>query len=1175
MPKPIDQALAVAIAEARSLRRMPRTWLLSGLAVSSGLTAYYVLAELHAEHSYLSSTAGFANPRFLIGFFGVAPLWIILIGVAILAFDARHQMVAQRVADVFDSRPASNLALLAGRFIALSTLAASVLLSTMAAIQAVGTLAQAVGWRIGEPVQPVSLVSFVVIDGLPAIALCCALVLLLCTALSSRVLILMIATGFLAAQYWLLFHTPVRLLPVISLMSGFGSFASDILPKFGESQVLAQRALLVAMAGGLLLAAASLGPQDNGSTVRRSYLVGTLALTMVAVLGFCVLVIESYEGTRLKAQWGAAHQAAATARRADLKHVEGRLRINPGRSLELDIELTLSAPSTTNSPRGLVFSFNPGMEVHELLVDGQPAERWHDAGLLRVDAQRSLPPDTDFTLAIRASGIPDPHFAYLDSAVDPLDESWADSLLPFLGTKPSVFNDTYVALIPGTRWLPMPGANLAADSALRRRDFFTIDLEINAPTGWHVAAPGRGTQTDSPNQLRFRPNAPLSEVTVVAAPFKRYVALVHGVEIELLLHPAHLRNVRAFASLKDALLESWQEFLEEASRFGIPYPYDGLSIVEVPAQLRVYGGGRSMASIQSNAGVLLMREHGFPTANFHMFPVPDVVPMQVQRQVVANYFLNDQTGGNLLVGAADNLLPLLTGGRGVNAEAAELLLTRLTSQLFRFRRSPFTAHAFTESAMSNTGGAPRAETYTSRPLVGLLAGVAARVAQTGDWDPDHPSLWHQATTSAWADLLGEHEPHHTLATKALKGNAIARVVTDSLGREDIGGMLAALRGRHSGSTLTMAHFNAIVSQVSPKLSTVIDGWLHSRSAPGFVTSPARIRTLSDEPELARYHVDVRVLNSEPVAGVVRLQLGNDAADGRRALRLELSETVVVPGNSSVQIGMLSAAPPLAVWLWTYLSHNRTDMRLPIVTEAQTKAEPPFVGVRTTSWRPPSEAGIIVDDLDEGFVIEPAASPSLVQLLGTAFAGKDRMVYYLDQGIPTYRTIARGHESRAATSRWFRQELGSAWGAYRRTIARIASGGSPRPATFAADIPIAGQWRLEYHLPDLAYQPRVKSFTQSPEVTGVWRGGLLGTHHLTLAAHGAESVIEFDAGRAVAGWNRVGTFELDTGHVRLHVSNRSPGETVIADAIRWRRVEPTMQSVGGPSGPLGADDKTEA
>ena len=49
-------------------------------------------------------------------------------------------------------------------------------------------------------------------------------------------------------------------------------------------------------------------------------------------------------------------------------------------------------------------------------------------------------------------------------------------------------------------------------------------------------------------------------------------------------------------------------------------------------------------------------------------------------------------------------------------------------------------------------------------------------------------------------------------------------------------------------------------------------------------------------------------------------------------------------------------------------------------------------------------------------------------------------------------------------------------------------------------------------------------------------------------------LDFDAGLGEPGWNKLGEFDLPGGLTRLEVSNVTNGQVVIADAIRWRRVD---------------------
>ena len=59
----------------------------------------------------------------------------------------------------------------------------------------------------------------------------------------------------------------------------------------------------------------------------------------------------------------------------------------------------------------------------------------------------------------------------------------AQAMLTRLGTESGLFDPDYVGLMPGTRWLPVPGANFGDEDPSRGRDFFTIDIEVDVPSG--------------------------------------------------------------------------------------------------------------------------------------------------------------------------------------------------------------------------------------------------------------------------------------------------------------------------------------------------------------------------------------------------------------------------------------------------------------------------------------------------------------------------------------------------------------------------------------------------------------------------------------------------------------------------------------------------------------------
>ena len=1162
-------------AEIRTLLRSPRLWLSTAAVVGTGHGAYLLLAFQHAELNGYTSAPGLVSPRFLIHVFGVAPLWVLLVAIALFAFDGVHRDQRSRISEALAARPLSNLGYVAGRFGAVLVTSSVVFLFTLATIQALGLLAQAFEYPVGDPIEPVSLLNFFVVDVLPGLACWCALLLLVAATVRNRIITLALAIALLACLHWLLYRVPTYLLAVVSPLPNFGTLASDLLPAYPDSSVLAQRILALMFASGLLLAAGATHPRPDGP--RSSHLgaiVAALTLVLAAALGLAGLFFRATEAMALRDRWHVAQQAVDERPRANLVRIEGSVRLDPGRALRLDLDLTLSGPSSGTPLNDLVLSFNPGMEPRELLVDGDPRRFRHEDGLLLVDLPFALKPGSDVTLSLAATGVPDPRFAYLDEAVNADEESWSRSQLPFLGSVASVFETDYVALMPATRWLPLPGPNLTADQAHGYEDHFAIDLEVGVPAGWHVAGPGRGEPTGA-NRVRLRPSAQLAEVTLVAAPFERYATTVNDVEFEMLLHPKHTRNADFLADatgISDAVVRRLTAFLNDAADYGIPYPYRRLSVVEAPAQLRLYGGGWRLASVRSSPGVLLLREHGFPTARLNR----EVLNAQAGsldagraqdlasdklNGVLQQYFVQDRLGGNLLAGTVDNLLPFLVDVRGDSGDLAEYLLASLTSMQFGIRRPPFTAHALTDTGLSRTGAKAVPHGLAGR-LASFAAGVAAPYNAGSGWDLEHPSLWQRATDSAWSDIAPGDDPHHALATKSLLGNLIALSIWYSLGRDGVARLLSTIRVRYEGGLLTMPEFTAAAREHGTH-DVVGLAWANERPAPALRVSSVRVQRLArDDPGGARYQVTLQTRNEAPTPGMLRLVIGTDPGTDSPWLRRRTSAPVVVPGHSSVEVGMVSDAPPLDAWLASYFSQNRSDMRLRIQPEESLNLDTPALeGSRPTAWRPPKQVGIVVDDLDPGFTVQ-STKPLRLQNFWIPRVG-DRMP--LDQGLPAYRQALGegGHMPASGILRpdWSRQEVGAAWGRYRRTLVRTPADDGSERAVFSAVLPGAGRWHLAYHLPDLSSRPR-RVGLQSWTIAGDWNGGRLGTHHLAVAAEDVETTVAFDADSAGPGWNRVGTYTLPPGEVSVTVSNRSTGETVIADAVRWTQATATRASSKG-------------
>ena len=1117
----LDSMMAMAVAEMRSTQRSISVWLLVALGFAVTLIAFGYFSHAHIMVSGQLLSGGHTGPRYLFSYFAPYFLWCIQIGLVFVAVDVCSQDKRDRIAEVLDSRPVANSALLAGRTVGLVLTGWLPLAVASIAMQSIGMVARAADWPVGDLIEPVSLAGFLLVFAVPLLFLWCALLVCLVIVLRNRLIAGLAGLGLLGAQMWCYANVPAYLLPMVAPASGGGFWASDIVPQFADTVASVECASLMLVGAALLGFSGAVHRRRDGS--HGSQWIAAIGLAAAGLGGVGWVFLDSFSDVRLRTSWLATHTAAERAATAfpDVEHVVGDVRIMPGDLLVLDIDIVVRTPQRDRGE--LLFSLNPGMRVEHVRLDETKTGYRHADGLLSIDVPMSLRPASRLTISLRASGMPDARFAYLDSPVDWRLEPRANRL-GLLGSEGGIYDKRYVALMPGLRWLPTPGANLERGM----RDYFTADLTVEVPADWWVAgadAPREDVQEPTSGRRRFRlsTTAVVPDVGIVAGPFERRAAQVGGVELELLVHPAHSGNVELLAeAVGSAILDRVEELLADAARLGLPYPYSSLTLVEAPSRLRGYDGGWRMDTTLALPGILLFKEHGFPNARLDTILANlEGRPKKEIARYVEAYFDYDYTDGRLLPGFAKNLLSYQVGVAGNGRAALDFILHELAIQVLQETRPPrvnvFSAHAFDYEVYF---GAAIGEAFD-----GLFRGSLFPVLGTFRPDLERSSVWELALNNALQDLDVHRNPRAATYALMRRGGALARGLVDSMGRERTAALLAGLRQRHVGGHIDVEGFLAAARDIGSDIAFV-EPWIKSARAPGFRVSPATVVKLGDDNVGgSTHHVRLHVRNNEPVAGLVRL--------GTSMFSMEGSEPVVIGGNTSLQIGMVMQEPPAQLYLLPYLSLNRNAVKLELPSHVETVVSEAYRGTEPSAWLPAPEGGIVVDDLDPGFSSRHSTGGTrfgrtIRRLLGSRETAGDRE-------LPEYPRW-KGD--------WARLGFPSAWGMYHRTVAWALPGNGNETVSFQAQLPERAQWRLEYYLPD----------RHVPNALGTFFGNL-GAFDMKLVGVGdADVPIDFDGSAAQAGWNTLGTFMTGPGATSLVVTNRTTGDLTVADAIRWSQVD---------------------
>ena len=1123
----MDQAVALAYAQIRSAGRLTRTWVFGSVAIGATLCVFSFYAYTHGVGG-MGVVGGFA-PRLLIGELGVHLVWVLLVGVTFIAFDFRDADVRAHIAGALDAKPATNLALIIGRLAGTIAVVAIPVVVTIGILQLAGWSARRADYWMGDMIEPFSLVGFVLVDVLPALVFWCAFVMLLSAVLRNRIVVLIAAVTTLAVQVWLVHKTPAYAVPALSLVFYVGRLASDLVPSMADLETLVHRGWLLLMAAGFCVIAAAIYPRlESGSFV--TWLIVGLSLTTLAVAGIATTATWTDRNVRQRDAWLAVHHTAGKDLivRPDIQELSGHVRIDPGRTLEIDIELYFAAPGDLHA---LVFSLNPGMRIESLRLNGHQAVFTHEAGLLTVHPTETLT-GTRGRLALEATGVPDPDFGYLGSVVD-WRRRTTTNLIRYLGTEASLFHSKYVALTPAVHWLPTAGVNVGSQ---REPDLFRLDIVVEAPTGWLIAGPGRQPQPGT-NPARFAPMHEVRDVGLYAARFDRHAVTLHGVELELLVSPVHMPNLSYFAPARDAIVEHLSDLLADLQRRGLQYEDRVLSLVEVPSVLRTYGGGWRLSPFRS-PGVVLLREERLPLARFGLM-LPSGANPELDRVLRLQNLFIYLSGGF----GAENIFRSFAGTlvagmamEGDGADAFDHILGELaTRSLFAWASNPygFSAHAFDTEAHWGS---------SFQDLVAAIStGHFGHMVQQAHRDSVSPQLWPDVAGYSLAELASL-EPRRGTSALFLKGASLAQSIVDTLGVEGTQEFLGRLRDLEY--PIGADTFIALADQTSAVVGTAVEQAWRQPGLPGFIASPVDVVRLgnvgSGQPEA--YQITVHVRNEEAVSGAVRLDYNEyDAA----------MDPVWVSGGSAVEIGIVVSQRPNQLWLIPYLSLNRQALRLTLPREAELRAalnNPRFVGARPSSWRVPVSDDIVVDDLSAGFSTRNDGRHGSVWGISAVWKS------------PPADSQERLPDVEREKGEWVRRSVPGSWGRYRHTVAQARSGNGEHRAVFEANL-AAGRWRLDYHLPPRRIPPssdgRVGRSTFP--ILGSTDVDIVPVLPITGASDHPQSPVpkrhvKFDGASAHAGWNTLGEFDLRSGGVRVEISNLTDGQAVIADAIRWRRLD---------------------
>ena len=1156
----------LAVAEMRSCRRLVRTWVFVVVALLFCIGWYGDAIDLRWPSPPGSFGVNDVTARYRIADLVNGFVAIFSVGIIFLAFDIRGRDVHNRISDVIDSLPASNLELLVGRLAGIYLLLfvpCFVFLALLTGYESISGLFES-RFRLG--IQPLSVISLVMWNLIPSVLFYGALVVCLSVLVRLRFLAAILAIGVLIGFFWINNFIPVRLQESFAQFLGSTIVPSDLAPSFVSPAILVNRCGLMFVSIALILFSASALHRIYPRRILNSTL-GVVAVSVATIVYFSLFAVIHYTENQ-KDEWVKTHEQQKPESFPNVHHLQGTVELRPGNNISLDITLTVTKPAS-NTTDSVVFSLNPGYKIQKLWINGDETTnyRFSKHGLLSIPSD--LLSNTTFELRLQAKGKPNDRFAYLDQARD--YQKLSHKSIRRLGLRNSIFSRDFVALMPGVFWYPTSGSAVGRDQIESTPvDVFTTDLKVIVPRDWQVATVGERIEEDPQRSaIRFKCSNPVPEFALFAANFDRRKTDIEGIGLEVLFSKNHLNNLNALVLIEDELQEWVAELIKRARSASLDYPYNTFYIVEVPSNLRTYGGGWRMDTVLQPPGMMLIRESSFPTEEFReIIGQPrnwgSFSEEQIREYVfdsLLKYFRDDLQGGSPFAGIARNFFSHQLSTTGQGATVLRYLLNQLSNQII----------TQTESASIIS----MAEYATSIPWIGIegiaYTGVDSRATNVRKRIAKLPTTWELMDRVALHDLDFKTNPISSYRVLLTKGHALAELLILQFGPEQIGAFLKQLLTNFREQSMTVEDFFEVASEMGLEFEEWMLPWLTDTVLPGYRVEPAAVSKI-DATELNEneYQTTFVLHNAEPIPGLVGV-LWSDKEEpaerwswGSPGNEVTSSDPVYVPGYESKQISIRSTRPLRSIWIEPFLAQNRAQFNVPIqeFDENALPESPPLPFVANIDWQPRETGSIIVDDLDPNFAIVTWKDDSKTYTVVNTDSSSSLSPDEFDQGLRI--------DSFPGDPEWTRLYDSSSYGHYRRSYARIARGDQTSAARFVANLSRIGQWRLEIYLPEPVFEEVGYYFSSSVLVFGInirlqHRLPALNSpneHYTILIRYGnSDRTEKFDIANAKVGWNEVGLFEMDATEVEVLLSDWAGHQDIMvfADAIRWTPVSDTSEN----------------
>lgn len=799
---------------------------------------------------------------------------------------------------------------------------------------------------------------------------------------------------------------------------------------------------------------------------------------------------------------------------------------------------------TQQAVNEFVLTLNPGLQVTDL----KGAKYSRELQLIKITPDNPLQPDNTINLSISYKGKIDESFCYLDMTKERLE------VLMNRGNKISDQNHAFVTpdyllLTPETRWYPTAGISYSTKGLNWLATQFT-DYSLKVKTQKGLIAISQGKVSDNGDgSYDFRPENKLTQISLAIGNYKTRKIKVDDVEYSINYLSGHNFFDKYFKVLPDSIApvirdirRSWE------ARIQFVYPFNRLSLVEIPAQFCSYDHVWSGLNEQVQPETIYMPEGGFKlsSTNFALSQRFEQRRSQHDNETISplekeeNYFRRFAT--QTFLSNKLNQFSGMQGGGGPNIQVGQgnMNVSEETNPYFIFPlyynyvtyiksdTYPITNRVI-ESYLSKDA------TQSGNPFMRNFTGMSAN-------EKGNIALQE----NSFAKIINEqNDPEIISNVIQTKSGFLFALMKGAVGTEEFDQYFHKLiEGKRFREVPIKEVSDELKSSYNLDLEQFLPSWYSSNTLPGYIISKIEAVKIKEEDQI-KTMVSFIVTNTEDTPGVVsvtfRLGGGGRFGGGMRGGGMRgggfggfgggggrdnsVEKTIQVGAKQSKKVSYLLNRDPRIMTIDTYASHNIPST----ISQQFEKIEEneKITGIEGEEIIPYTEgsdpAEIVVDNEDKQFsLVQPNSESLIKKLLKNSRKTENELKY---KGLTFWNPPI---EWTLTTNEQF-------YGKQIRSAYYMKGGNGSSKAVWNLPLKEPGYYKLYIYIPKIRFGRRDEDSNDQ--------------YNYTIYNDDGKDQQSVELKNIDGGWTEIGSYHFSRGSAKVELSNLSKSRTVIADAVK--------------------------